>query len=268
MAEENTTNWWEDPAYQNLAIQFIQQYQNSATGDAASSAANNSLAAVQGALASVGQYAPTAMDFSAYMPLLNVIGSKDYSKGAAVADSQGFIDKIFRDYEQKTLPKLYSNPRASGIYNDSTTQLLADNAYGAAVAEGQANLVQNILSYSQARESQLKPVLELLNAQTSNNNAFMGANVGFANGILGATGALLGAQNAVGAVNTANTAQNNQDNLATLGNLLQAGATAYNQYNTNNANNASQSSGETGTINNSSMNTMGDEYDTEDWYRA
>lgn len=210
------TDWWRDPAYQNLAIQLINQYQQNQTGQDAAAVTQGNLAALQG-------IKPTGMDFSAYKPLLSAIGDTSFTRQNAINDSQGFIENIFREFETQSLPQIYKNQRASGIYNDTSTQLLANDAYSSAVAKGQANLFQNILAYAQARNQQLNPVLQLMQGQVSNANALLGANSNYTN-------TLLGALNAGGAVDVANNSNNQQQNLATLGTLLNAGTTAWQQY--------------------------------------
>jgi hypothetical protein len=214
-----STEWWKDPAYQNLAIQLINDWQQSQAGNDAAAVTQNNLSAVQG-------MRPTGMDFSAYQPLLSVIGDQSFTRGNAIKDSQGFIENIFREFETQSLPQIYKNQRASGIYNDTSTQLLANDAYSSAVAKGQANLFQNILAYSQARNQQLNPVMQLMQGQVSNSNALMGANAQYTN-------ALLQALNANGAVGVANNNANRGQDVATLGALINAGSAAYNQWQQN-----------------------------------
>lgn len=218
----NSTEWWKDPAYQNLAIQLIQQWKDRQAG--------NDAAGVTGAsLEALGGMRPTGMDFGAYKPLLGLINDKSYTRENAIKDSQGMIENIFREFETQSLPQIYKNPRASGIYNDTSTQLLANDAYSSAVAKGQANLFQNILAYSQARNQQLNPVMQLMQGQVSNSNALMGANGQYNN-------ALLAAMGANGAVGVANSSRNRENDIANWAAILNAGATAYNQYQTNQRN--------------------------------
>lgn len=253
----NNTEWWKDPAYQNLAIQLINQYQQGQAGDDARNAAGANLAAIQGR-------APQGMDFSAYAPLLGVINDQSYTRGNAIKDSQGFIENIFREFEQQSLPQIYKNPRASGIYNDTSTQLLANDAYSSAVAKGQANLFQNILAYAGARNQQLNPVMQLMQGQVSNANALLGANGTFNQQLLGAMGAN-------GQVGVAANSQDRQNDAATLGAILNAGTAAYNQYQQNQQNQANQTTttNSGGTVNNSALNTSTDDYMyDETWNQA
>jgi hypothetical protein len=172
MATSSTTTtdkpWYEDDAAQNFLLNLGQRYLSSQSNSDVSGTNNAILEMLQ-------SRSPTGMDFSAFQPLMSAIGSQDFTKSAAIKDSQGFIDQIFKEYENSSLPKIYSNPRQTGIYNDTSTQLLANDAYSSAVAKGQSQLVQNILSYAGAREKQLNPVLQLMTGMVSNSNALMGA---------------------------------------------------------------------------------------------
>jgi len=56
-----------------------------------------------------------------------------YEKSDAINDVQKAIARIFKDYEQEDLPIIYNKECSHGIYNDTTTQLLIDNAYALTV---------------------------------------------------------------------------------------------------------------------------------------
>lgn len=173
--ESNVPDWLQGDSAQNLyntLLQLANRENQPSQGNTANTAGNTSdlVAMLQGA-------APGGMDFGAYLPLLSAIGDQSFTKDAAIQDSQGMIAQIFSEYEKGSLPQIYKNARATGVYNDTSTQLLANDAYSSAVAKGQSQLVQNILAYSQARSNQLNPVLALLNGQVSNANAVTGATV-------------------------------------------------------------------------------------------
>lgn len=218
MAEQTNQNqaFYQDPNFQNLIATAIQAYQNNAAGNDAQDVTQQILDAAQGQEIS-------GMDFSAFEPLLGVINDSSYSRGNAIADSQGFIAQIFKDFEKSSLPKIYSNARGTGIYNDTSSQLLANDAYSSAVAKGQAQLVQNILAYAGARNQQLNPVMQLMQGMVSNSNAMMGAQANQQN-------AILEAMKANGIAGATADGQNRNDNIAILGALLNAGTSWYNNY--------------------------------------
>lgn len=173
MATTNSTS--ESDAKQNLAIAILNALNNANQPDSGNSADTSGDTA---ALIEMLQgNAPQGMDFSAYQPLMAAMADTSFTRENAIADSKGFINQIFKDYEKSSLPSIYKNARATGIYNDTSTQLLANDAYSSAVAKGQAQLVSNITQYAGARQDQLAPVLALLNAQTSNANTVTNAGV-------------------------------------------------------------------------------------------
>lgn len=210
-------SWYNDPNMQNLGALLLQYYQNNRARKDATGATGDILSQIQGMGAVKG------MDFSAFAPLLGVIGDKSYSRENAIADSQGFIQQIFNDFEKSSLPKIYSNPRASGVYNDTSTQLIANDAFSSAVAKGQSQLVQNILAYAQARNQQLNPVMQLMNGMVSNNNAMMSAEASRAN-------QLVNALQGHGTASAVAAGSNRQDNIALLGAILNAGNSWYSNY--------------------------------------
>lgn len=205
-----------DPNTQAMILQLINHYQNSRARGDATDVANNTLAGIEA-------NAPTGMDFSGFMPLMDVINDPSFSRGNAITDSQGFIQQIFNDFEKQSLPKIYSNPRASGIYNDTSTQLLANDAFSSAVAKGQSQLVQNILAYAQARRNQLDPVIQLMQGMVSNNNAMMSAEASQSN-------ALLQAMQNAGTAGATAAAGNRADNTQSALALLNAATNWYTNY--------------------------------------
>ncbi len=75
---------------------------------------------------------------------LNELGlSTDrYDKVTAHNDSMDEVNHIFKDYEKDYLPKLLNRQCEHGVYNDTATQLLVDNAYAETVNKS-ATLVLN-----------------------------------------------------------------------------------------------------------------------------
>ena len=173
MATENKTSEYD--AEQNMAIAILNALNNANQPDGGNSA--NTSGDTAALIEMLQGNAPQGMDFSAFQPLMAAMGDTSFTRENAIADSKGFINQIFRDYEKSSLPSIYKNARATGIYNDTSTQLLANDAYSSAVAKGQAQLVSNITQYAGARQDQLAPVLALLNAQTSNANTVTNAGV-------------------------------------------------------------------------------------------
>lgn len=73
--------------------------------------------------------------------------SQEFQKANAVKDSQGAIDSIFHDYERQYLPQIYSNQMGHGLYNDTTSQLLANDGYAAATVKAGKLQLETITEY-------------------------------------------------------------------------------------------------------------------------
>lgn len=231
-------SWWReilnDPNAQNALASLLQ---GQIEGDQASTL-NNGLAQQQAvireAIGNNSYNMPRGMDFSPYLPLQRLIHDTSYSRENAIADTQGFIDEIFRQYETESLPQIYRNPRASGIYNDTSTQLLANDAYSTAVAKGQAAISQNILNYAQARQAQLNPVMQLMQGQVSNSNQLISAQAGLEQqrmaGNVSLAGLLAGNVGQQAANNAQAGANRDTRNITTGISAIQAGINAYDRW--------------------------------------
>ena len=117
MATENKTSEYD--AEQNMAIAILNALNNANQPDGGNSADTSGDTA---ALIEMLQgNAPQGMDFSAFQPLMAAMGDTSFTRENAIADSKGFINQIFRDYEKSSLPSIYKNARATGIYNAFST---------------------------------------------------------------------------------------------------------------------------------------------------
>lgn len=97
-----------------------------------------------------------------------------YRDSALLARTQtrGAIDALFRDYRESSLPQIFSGMTGAGAFNDTSSQLLANDAYGRAVSSaaelelGVANTFTN--QALSARQQMLEQFTNLLahNIQT------------------------------------------------------------------------------------------------------
>ena len=104
----------------------------------------------------------------AYDILSQLLGSNQYSRSNAIADTQGAIAEIFKQYSITDLPKIYNSQIGMGAYNSTSHQLMANEAFANATAKGAALRNQAILNYAQARNNELNPLISLLNADREN----------------------------------------------------------------------------------------------------
>lgn len=92
-------------------------------------------------------------------------GRKDFSKEAAAKDSEAAVAAIFRDYKNIALPKVYGAQTGSGGYNSTGVQLLANDAYGSAVAKAAELKLKTQSEYEKNKAMQLEQLTKLLGTQ-------------------------------------------------------------------------------------------------------
>lgn len=242
-SNQNTTtnsdaSWWrellQDPNFQNaIASGLTGEIQQDATSQL-NAGLNEQANIIRNAMGSNTYNMPGGMNFAPYLPLQQLIGDTSYSRDNAIADTQGFIDELFRSYQTEALPQIYRNPRASGIYNDTSTQLLANDAYATTVSKGMAALSQNILNYAQARQAQLNPVMQLMQGQVSNSNQLISAQAGLEQqrmaGNVNLAGQLAGNAANRGMANAQASNANNTNNMATGISAAQTLLNMYDRY--------------------------------------
>lgn len=79
-----------------------------------------------------------------------LVGGKEYSKEAALQDSEGIVQQLFSQFSQTLLPQIISKSTGAGAYNSSAAQLLADNAFAETVGKAAEVKVNAIAQYAQA----------------------------------------------------------------------------------------------------------------------
>lgn len=80
-----------------------------------------------------------------------------YSKDQAVADSQGLVANLFKQYSQVALPQILSKQGATQGYDSTTAQLLANDAFSSTIAKA-ADVQAGMISSYAATESTKKKV--------------------------------------------------------------------------------------------------------------
>ena len=74
-----------------------------------------------------------------------------HSTDAAFADAEASVAATFRKYRDEVLPEFYSHFATSGVYNSTSLQLLAENAFAKTVAESVKYRVDLVNAYTNAR---------------------------------------------------------------------------------------------------------------------
>lgn len=80
----------------------------------------------------------------------NLTGNNEFSKEAALQDSEGVVKELFAQYSQNLLPQIISKASRTGAYNSTAAQLLADNAFAETVSKAAEVKLNTVAQYSQA----------------------------------------------------------------------------------------------------------------------
>lgn len=72
----------------------------------------------------------------------------DYSKDQAIADSQGIVDNIFRQYSETALPNILERQTQTGAYSGTGTQLLMNDAFARTTAQASEAVMSAIMGYA------------------------------------------------------------------------------------------------------------------------
>jgi len=102
--------------------------------------------------------------------LLGMLGTKvsaptspEFSKSAAISDTQGLIEAIFKEYENK-LPSIFAAENASGLTRSTDTQKVVNQAFSDAVSKSAGLALDTITKYAGLGQNQqqidLKGLLE------------------------------------------------------------------------------------------------------------
>ena len=98
-------------------------------------------------------------------------GDPSYTREKAIADAQGMIQNIFKEYQETALPEIYGAQRQTGAYNSTAGQMLANDAFGEAVSRSAQVVQKNIIDYAQLaqgeRQLQSSILLDALKLQGS-----------------------------------------------------------------------------------------------------
>lgn len=72
-----------------------------------------------------------------------------YSKEAAISDSQGMVASIFDRYRKDALPDIFSSQGRAGAYNNTSAQLMANDAFAQANTAAAGVVMDTIVKYAQ-----------------------------------------------------------------------------------------------------------------------
>lgn len=72
-----------------------------------------------------------------------------YSKEAAISDSQNMVASIFNRYRKDALPDIFSGQGRAGAYNNTSSQLMANDAFAQANSAAAGVVMDTIVKYAQ-----------------------------------------------------------------------------------------------------------------------
>lgn len=84
--------------------------------------------------------------------------SIDFTKASAKADARSTYDDIFREHREANLPTIYNRQCRSNVYGDTTSQLLANDAYARTVDKAGRVTLDNIKAYADIEVNRSNPV--------------------------------------------------------------------------------------------------------------
>jgi hypothetical protein len=96
----------------------------------------------------------------------NILGSKTYSKEAAITDSQDAAKWAINQTLQAGAPGISSAAKVAGGYNNTTAELLNNDLTAKASAAGQSVLLDTITKYANAQSSQVNSAAGAVNVTT------------------------------------------------------------------------------------------------------
>ena len=87
--------------------------------------------------------------------------SEDFAKSMAVQDAERRFDEIFREYREEALPEIYSAECRTGIYDSTTAQLLANDAYSRTVKKAAEVVQATIKDYARIEVERAQAAAQL-----------------------------------------------------------------------------------------------------------
>lgn len=73
------------------------------------------------------------------------------SLSQASQDVGGVVDQIFNNYREQALPQIFQSAQGAGVYGNSTTQLLTNDAYSRAVGQASEATMATANTYATQR---------------------------------------------------------------------------------------------------------------------
>lgn len=97
--------------------------------------------------------------------------SDEFKKSIAWDDADQAMDEIFARYQEDDLPQIYSPMCRAGLYNNTTIQLLANEAYARTVRKAAELRIDTGIRYAEVETGRSQPVNQAVSSALQDNTA-------------------------------------------------------------------------------------------------
>lgn len=92
----------------------------------------------------------------------SITGKKEFTREAAIQDSEGIVKDLFTQFAETALPQIISKASQGGAYNSSAAKLLSDNLFAQTVGKAAEVRVNAISQYAQANAAKQQTAAQTL----------------------------------------------------------------------------------------------------------
>lgn len=89
-------------------------------------------------------------------------GSAEFSKGVAFSDADSLMEGVFQKFRETDLPQIYVRDCTAGVYNSTSSQLLANDAYARKVREATELKLKTAIDYAGVETQRSQPLAQAL----------------------------------------------------------------------------------------------------------
>ena len=114
---------------------------------------------------------PEAMGFlNQILPsLISSTQSGDYSKAAAIKDSQGIVNQVMQNYKEMVLPQIFAGEASRGGYASTSKALLSNDAASRAAAQAASLVADTAIKYGGIQSQNTNALTNILNTMVNAN---------------------------------------------------------------------------------------------------
>ena len=95
--------------------------------------------------------------------------STEFSKSTAFSDADSLMADLFEAHRETDLPKIYNRECQAGLYNSTSAQLMANDAYARKVSEAARLKIDTAKAYAEVETGRAQPLAAAIAAATADN---------------------------------------------------------------------------------------------------